>query len=176
MASVDYDPVKAHEYYEKHKKLKGRSRSRKGWDDTQKEQYEYAKAQAKDAYSKSADLISLQRSTHLQAVESAKKKQKEQITKQTSAAISQLRDKMKNMSPEQKEAFKEKLGTAIEKLKGKAERAKAKIDTSSAKQKESIKKDASKDLKSAKKDYEKTVDEAYDKINAMTKPKEKGKK
>lgn len=173
MANVNYDPVKAHEYYEKHKKLKGKTRSHKGWDDSQKEQYEYAKAQAKDAYSKSSDLIGLQRSTNLKAIESAKRKQKEQITKQTSEAVAQLRDKMKNMNPEQKEAFKEKLGTAIEKLKGKTERQAARIDKSSAKQKESIKKDASRELNSAKKDYEKTVDAAYEKINAMTKPKKK---
>lgn len=176
MANVNYDPQKAHEYYEKHKKLKGRTRSRKGWDDTQKEQYEYAKAQAKTAYDKSSDLIGMQKSTNLKAIEAAKKKQKEQITKKTSEAISQLRDKMKKMTPEQKEAFKEKLGKSIERLQGKAERAKAKIDKSSAKQKESIKKDASKELKSAKQDYNKTVDEAYEKINAMTKPKEKKKK
>lgn len=162
MASIDYDPVKAHEYYEKHKKLKGRSK--KGWSDTQKEQYEYAKAQAKATYDDSADKIKMIQSTNLKAINSAKQKQKEQIMKQLSAAISQLRERMKNMTPEQKEAFKEKLGSTIERLQGKAERQKARVDKSSTKEKESIKKSASGDLKKAKETYNKTIDEAYDKI------------
>ena len=46
MASVDYDPVKAHEYYERTKRLKGR-RSTKGFSQIQKEQLAYAKEQLK---------------------------------------------------------------------------------------------------------------------------------
>ena len=45
MANVNYDPKAAHEYYMKHRKLKGRKRSTKGFDDTQKEQWAYAKEQ-----------------------------------------------------------------------------------------------------------------------------------
>ena len=45
MASVDYDPQKAHEYYEKHKKLKGKTRKKT---QTEKEQEYYAKSTAQD--------------------------------------------------------------------------------------------------------------------------------
>lgn len=45
--AVNYDPVKAHEYYEKHKKLKGRT-STKGFNQKQKEQAFYVKAQLTD--------------------------------------------------------------------------------------------------------------------------------
>ncbi len=41
-ASKYYDPVKAHEYYEKHKKLKGRQ-STKGMTNSQKEMATYVK-------------------------------------------------------------------------------------------------------------------------------------
>ena len=41
-ASKYYDPVKAHEYYEKHKKLKGRQ-STKGMTNSQKEMAAYVK-------------------------------------------------------------------------------------------------------------------------------------
>ncbi len=41
-ANKYYDPVKAHEYYEKHKKLKGR-RSTKGMTDSQKAMAGYVK-------------------------------------------------------------------------------------------------------------------------------------
>ena len=44
MANIDYDPRKAHEYYMKHRKLKGR-RSTKGFSESQKEQWAYAKSQ-----------------------------------------------------------------------------------------------------------------------------------
>ena len=47
MANVDYDPVKAHEYYERTKRLKGRKRSTKGFSQKQKEQLAYAKDQLK---------------------------------------------------------------------------------------------------------------------------------
>ena len=45
-ASKYYDPQKAKEYYEKHKKLKGR-RSTKGFDDKQKASWLYGKNQIK---------------------------------------------------------------------------------------------------------------------------------
>lgn len=40
--AVDYDPVKAHEYYEKNKKLKGRKKGLKG---QKKEQFAFVKSQ-----------------------------------------------------------------------------------------------------------------------------------
>ena len=43
MANVNYDPKAAHEYYMKHRKLKGKKHSTKGFGDTQKEQWEYVK-------------------------------------------------------------------------------------------------------------------------------------
>ena len=53
----NYDPVKAHEYYEKHKKLKGRNRSTKGFSDTQKEQYAYAKDQLRENWQSERESI-----------------------------------------------------------------------------------------------------------------------
>lgn len=53
-ANPNYDPVAAHEYYEKHKKLKGRKsttkaqRSTKGMNKTQREQWAFARAQLFD--------------------------------------------------------------------------------------------------------------------------------
>lgn len=44
-ASKYYDPVKAHEYYEQHKQLKGRTRSASSLNDEGKEKWEYVKNQ-----------------------------------------------------------------------------------------------------------------------------------
>lgn len=46
-ASKYYDPVKAHEYYEQHKQLKGRTRSASALDDEGKEMWSYVKQQIK---------------------------------------------------------------------------------------------------------------------------------
>ena len=46
MSKVDYDPQKAHEYYMKHRKLKGKRSTRK-FTQKQKEQWAYAKDQLK---------------------------------------------------------------------------------------------------------------------------------
>ena len=72
MASVDYDPVKAHEYYMKHRKLKGRRRSTKGFSESQKEQYAYAKEQLKqqqkDRNAKSKEAINSQKQARIAAL------------------------------------------------------------------------------------------------------------
>ena len=79
MASVDYDPIKAHEYYERTKKLKGR-RSTKGFSDKQKEQWTYAKYQLKEQQkardAKSKESITAKKTAKLEALDEAKKRQK----------------------------------------------------------------------------------------------------
>ena len=130
----DYDPQKAHEYYEKHKKLKGR-RSTKGFSDTQKEQYAYAKDQLR------------------------KKEQRAQMSEQAKAKIDAIRNAMrsamKNMSPEQKKAFKEKMNGLISGIRDDVKSAKA-----------GLTKAGSEARKQAREEYQKGIDEAHDKIAA----------
>lgn len=97
MSSVNYDPQKAHEYYEQHKKLKGK-RSTKGFSQSQKEQWDYAKAQINGGYKQaSTDITEYGKSARKQLSEAAKQK------------IEAIRAKMKGMSKEQKASLKEQI-------------------------------------------------------------------
>lgn len=95
MANVDYDPVKAHEYYEKHKKLKGRH-STKGWNDTQKAQWSYAK-----------DQLATEHKAINQDITEESKAIRQQISEAAKERIAFIRERVKGMSKEQKAAMKE---------------------------------------------------------------------
>ena len=73
--AVDYDPQKAHEYYERHKKLKGR-RSTSGFSSQQKEMWSYAKdqlkTQKKTRNETNRERINKSRDEQLQRLEEAK--------------------------------------------------------------------------------------------------------
>ena len=112
MASVDYDPKKAHEYYMKHRKLKGRRSTRK-FNQTQKEQYAYAKEQLKqqhkDRNAKSKEAINAQKQARIAALDEAKKKQKELLTQAAKSKIDGLRNKLESMPKEQRAKLKEQI-------------------------------------------------------------------
>jgi alpha-galactosidase/6-phospho-beta-glucosidase family protein len=143
----NYDPVKAHEYYEKHKKLKGR-RSTKGFSDTQKEQYAYAKDQLRENWQSERESITEDIS-----------KKRAQMSEQAKAKIDAIRNAMKsameNMSPEQKKAFKEKMNGLISSIRDDVKSAKA-----------GLTKAGSEARKQAREEYQKGIDEAHDKIAA----------
>lgn len=94
MSNANYDPVYAHEYYEKHKKLKGRST--KGMSQAKKAQWAYAKS-----------LINSNYSAKGKALTEASKNQRSALSKQAQAKIKVIRSLMKGMSTEQKQALKE---------------------------------------------------------------------
>ena len=91
-ASKYYDPVKAHEYYMKNRKLKGR-RSTKKFDQSQKEQWAYAKAQlsAEEKQEKqqaSAENMALRKSQK-EAITADAKAKREKISKATKRRLLQ---------------------------------------------------------------------------------------
>ena len=123
MAS-NYDPKKAHEYYEKNKKLKGR-RSTKGFDDDQKKMFSYVKndlkqreraekasASAKSKTKKQSisdnaksqrESISASAKAKKEAIAEKAKAQRQAFTDSCKSKVSALRDKLKGMTKEQKE-------------------------------------------------------------------------
>lgn len=107
--AVNYDPVKAHEYYEQHKKLKGRT-STKGFSKSQKEQAFYVKAQlTEEKKAKNKDLAEKQNATA--------KAKREEFTNQCNEKVKALRDMLKGMSKEQKAAMKESISAQISSIK-----------------------------------------------------------
>ena len=164
MSSVNYDPIKAHEYYEKHKKLKGRSRSTKGWNQSQKEQWAYAKAQlAEQKKAQNAELTE-QKSERSKAISEAKKKQKEMLTKQAKAKIDALRNRLKNLSGKQKYMALNAINGAIESLKSGLADKKTAIDEKAKKDKEKLSAETKSAKEKVKENYEKGLDDAHKKI------------
>lgn len=127
MANRYYDPVKAHEYYEKHKKLKGNTRSTKGFDTGQKESWAMAKAE-----------LSEQHKANNKAISEQTKQKKEQLTKATKAKIDALKQRMKGMSKAEREDILNNVQGMIDTLKGNLASSKEALQASSktAKEKE----------------------------------------
>ncbi|MFK4936070.1 hypothetical protein [Lactococcus garvieae] len=118
-----YDPKKAHEYYMKNRKLKGRHPT-KGMSQQQKEQFSYAKATinanartAKAGVDKKTKLSVQQRQKEINTYREKVKEQRAQFTKDAQSKISSIRESLKNMPPAQRKIFKEKLTADIAKIK-----------------------------------------------------------
>ena len=137
-ASPYYDPVKAHEYYEEHKHLKGR-RSTAGLNDEGKNAAKYIKKQLdeerkekvqehKDWTDEAIDisrdnkdtLVDSKRSKTKAAIEALQEKKQEQVEAhktQTQNEIDSIRDSLKNMSKEQKARARDRLYAKIDSLR-----------------------------------------------------------
>lgn len=122
-SSKYYDPVKAHEYYEKHKQLKGRSTrsSTAGLSD-----------EAKAIAQQIKETINEQKKAYMDAVNQHLKDK-----------IKAIRDRMKGMSPEQKEALKAEIGTLKEQYKAVKEKAKEMFNEEYLKELDNLKADKS---------------------------------
>lgn len=115
-ASKYYDPVKAHEYYLKHRKLKGQSEriSTKGLNDEGKNAAKYVKEQIqaeKKEYNKQLSEQLKQKIAELK--ESLKGASKEERAE----AVAQLRQQYKEMKEKAKEAFAEKYAKEMDAIK-----------------------------------------------------------
>lgn len=139
--AVDYDPVKAHEYYIKHRKLKGRH-STKGMSQTQKEQWDYAKGQ-----------LSEQHKTIKKNITDATNMYKKDLSEKAKDMIATLRSQIKNMTKEQKAIARERVQKMIGDIRSKLKIDKANL-TENAKNLREIENNA----------YEDRKNKAYEKI------------
>lgn len=106
--AIDYDPIKAHEYYEKHKKLQGRRRSTKGWSQTKKEQWAYAK-----------DQLAQEHKAINKGITESSKERRKQLSEDTKSAIARLRERLKNMPKEEKAEWRDRIRGMCDDLRGK---------------------------------------------------------
>lgn len=146
--SVDYDPQKAHEYYEKHKKLKGRSK--KGMSQKQKEQIAYATDQLKGERTARTKQVTAK-------IDADAKAKREAMIKQAKELIKRLKASIEMLPPDEKK-------DALMRLSGKIEAVKSNL----AKKKKALSKSTSEAKKKARADstaqYEKDLDAAYKKV------------
>lgn len=166
-ASPYYDPQKAHEYYEEHKKLKGRT-STSGLNDTGKEAAKYVKSQI-DAEKKSliekAKKVKESKTTTRKATHESDVKRSNEMKKsvlddhkeQMNSKISSLRDRLKNMSKEDKAAHKDEINNQIAQLREQNKSERENITAAYKRSKEAINKAYSNDKKSYADEYSSKV-------------------
>ena len=99
-ASPYYDPVKAHEYYEAHKKLKGRYSTKK-WSENQKKTWNYVKNQISDEKKNKTEEERESHKKDLETMRSQAEQKRKQITDRIKAKIARI----DRLSKERKEAF-----------------------------------------------------------------------
>lgn len=139
-----YDPVKAHQYYEEHKKLKGRKASTSKLNDTGKNAASYVKEQINKEKKES--------------IESESKRYSNSIFEATSEAkakISQLQKKFKKLSTAQKKILGPKIKNELQKLKEENARKRLILETQH-----------SKNISNINDKYSKIYDEEVNKMNA----------
>lgn len=115
-ASKYYDPVKAHEYYEKHKQLKGRNArtSTKGLNEQGKNAAKYVKeqimAERKEYYKQLSEALKSKIAQLRESLKGASKEEKAQ-------AIAELREQYKSIKANAKAVFEEKYAQEMDKIK-----------------------------------------------------------
>lgn len=170
--AYQYDPVAAHEYYMKHRKLKGRKRSTKGFSEKQKQQFkeakEYLGAQKKDKNDDSRARIEERKKAMLEHIREAKQRQKEIVTQRTADEIARIREQFKKLSPEEKKEQREKIKGVISQLRESAKQQKQAITEKAKNKSAGVREKASADKKKAvaknKADYENAVDKVYNSL------------
>lgn len=163
MSSVNYDPIKAHEYYMKHRKLKGRH-STKGFTDTQKEQWAYAKDQLAEEHKGINAGITAEKREDTRNVSEDVKEKKQMLMDTARSKIEALKAKMEGMTKEEKAEFKEQIKSVIDSIKATLKQDKDDATAEGAEAKEEIKENAKSAKEQEKNDYEARKDKAYERI------------
>lgn len=171
MRSKYYDPVKAHEYYEKHKKLKGR-RSTTGFSESQKERWAYAKhvlgEEKKERNTSDRERINATKNANVAAIEAAKKQQREQLTSSAKSEISRMQSSLKSMDKWSRKRAKQRIQDAIQSIRDVLSGKKSALNESAKAQKQDIRESAKTQKADAKtksqEKYESDLDAAYEEI------------
>lgn len=128
-ASEYYDPVKAHEYYEAHKKLKGR-KSTAGLNDAGKEAAAYIKDRLDTESHQKIDSHSEQTSKQIESNTETTKSVIESHKEQMQSHIDSLRNKLKSMSSSQKAAARDSIQAQIDRLRDNNSKVRARLQES----------------------------------------------
>ena len=92
-ASEYYDPVKAHEYYMKHRQLKGRSKG--SLTDKGKEIWSYTESNIKDRKRKEIQEAELEKEVRIKELKDNTKKKKEEISNKLTQLLEAINSKYK---------------------------------------------------------------------------------
>lgn len=118
-ASPYYDPVKAHEYYEQHKQLKGnrRSTSTASLNEKGKKAALYVKKQIDDEHKAELDKHNEDIKTQREAAKNNTKSKIDAATKEMKSKAEAMKVRLKKMNPAQRKQAEIHMRAEIEKLK-----------------------------------------------------------
>ena len=115
-ASPYYDPVKAHEYYEAHKKLKGRKKT-SDLNEEGRNIASYVKEQINKERDSKIDAHRSQTDSQIESAQSERDRKVEQHKNEMNSAIEALRNQLKRMSPARKRAHRDEIQADINALR-----------------------------------------------------------
>ena len=115
-ASPYYDPVKAHEYYEAHKKLKGR-KTTSNLNEEGRNIASYVKEQINKERDSKIDAHRSQTDSQIESAQSERDRKVEQHKNEMNSAIEALRNQLKRMSPAHKRAHRDEIQADINALR-----------------------------------------------------------
>lgn len=115
-SSPYYDPVKAHEYYEAHKKLKGRT-STAGLNEEGRKVASYVKSQITAEKKQRLEANTENRKAQIQSKRDARDREVEAHKTQMNQKIDSLRDILKGMTKEQRAENRERVNELITELR-----------------------------------------------------------
>lgn len=167
-SSKYYDPVKAHEYYEKHKKLKGRH-STKGMTNTQKEMAAYVKSKLDSEKKQKLQGVTQKAQGQRAEVTAAAKAKREMFAKSCTNIISSLRTKLQNMNPEQKKFARQRIQEEISKVRETYAKRKAGVTSDAKNQRNGISASAKTEKSNIRTDYSDKYAKALQDIRKNTK-------
>lgn len=171
-ASKYYDPKKAHEYYMKNRKLKGR-RSTRGFSQKQKEQWSYAKykisederREKKDASMSNMksraeqklvvtnnantqrNLISESSKSEKKRITEAAKAEREKFAADCAQKVKAIRERIKNMPKKQRKIYEDQLRDLIDRIKEQTKLDKQQVTQRSQESRQAISDKAREDKK-----------------------------
>lgn len=172
--AIDYDPAAAHEYYINYRKKglkKGRkkrsttppknNRSTKGFSQTKKEQWAYAKHQLAEEHKEIGNKITNDSKLQRYELSENAKIRRTQVSNLCKEQISELREKVKNAPKALKASMREQVNQMIDNLRGNMQLQKERISADLKANREQITEETKDARISEKVAYEKRKDQAY---------------
>lgn len=164
-ASPYYDPVKAHEYYEQHKKLTGR-RSTAGLNDAGKEAARYVRDQLKSERISKVNAHKAQTDSNIQTNTQIGKNKIESNKSIMQSKIESLRAQLKSMSKEEKAARRESINAEIQTLRASNAESRALIQKSMKSYNTAMRNEHKRVRESLKTEYDEKYLDELEKIKA----------
>lgn len=172
-ASPYYDPQKAHEYYEQHKKLKGR-KSSTSLTDTGKEAAGYVKSQIDEEKNAKLEAEQQRHEKAMQVLSDAQSRNMEQHRTIMNQRITSLRNMLKRMPEAQKASEAPKIKALIYKLREDNDKKRADIKAKYKKDTYAESQSTAETKKQIRNEYQQKYEEEYEKIaGSMSKPNNK---